>query len=87
MVMTLKPNDIPDAGRVLLHLAPRKCGRWAWQHCLFFFSVIEGLCIMNSLLKVRQSRFLFGGSETSAACSTKKVTGNEDCGELDPPSW
>jgi hypothetical protein len=40
----------------------------------FSFSIIKAMCIMNSLLKVRQSRFLFCGSETSAECGTKKAT-------------
>jgi hypothetical protein len=39
----------------------------------FFFS-IAALRIMNSLLKVRQSRFLSGSSETSVGCGTKKAT-------------
>jgi hypothetical protein len=32
---------------------------------MLFFLIIDALCIMNFLLKVRQSRFLSGGSETS----------------------
>jgi hypothetical protein len=38
----------------------------------FFFPIIEALCIMNSLPKARQSRFLSGDSETSVGCSMKK---------------
>jgi hypothetical protein len=40
----------------------------------FIFSIIEELCIMNLLMKVTQSRFLSGNSETSAECGTKNVT-------------
>jgi hypothetical protein len=39
MVMTLKPNNNPNTGRVLLHLTPRKRDRCAheWQQCCLFF--------------------------------------------------
>jgi hypothetical protein len=39
-VMTLRPNNNPDTGRFLLHLAPRKrdkCTRKRKQYCLFFY--------------------------------------------------
>jgi hypothetical protein len=55
-VMTLKPNNNPHTGRVLLRLAPRRHDRWGRERkqCCLFFSTIEALCIINSLLKVRQ---------------------------------
>jgi hypothetical protein len=56
-VVTLKPNNNPHTGRLLLRLAPRKHDRSAseWkQCCLFFILSVEALCIKNSLLKIRQ---------------------------------
>jgi hypothetical protein len=54
--MTLKPNNNPHTGRILLRLAPRKPNRCAheWKQCCLFFSIIKALCIMNLHLKVRQ---------------------------------
>jgi hypothetical protein len=69
------------------------CPKKAWQvhsqvkAMLLVFSIIEVLRIMNSLLKVRLSRYLSGGYEMSAWCGMKKVTWNVDCRKVTPPSW
>jgi hypothetical protein len=58
--MTLKPNNNPHTGRVLLRLAPRKHDRCAreWKQCCFiFFFNHQGICIMNLLLKVSNQDF------------------------------
>jgi hypothetical protein len=44
------------------------------SNAAFFFSIFKALGITNSLLKVRQSRFLSGNSEKSVGSSMKKVT-------------
>jgi hypothetical protein len=87
LVMTLKPNYNPHTGRVLLHLTPRKhdrCAHEGKQCCLFFRTSRH--CALCSLLKVSQSRFLPGSSETSVGSSMKNVTWNVDCGMLAPSS-
>jgi hypothetical protein len=88
MVVTLEPNINPHSGRVLLDIALRKYDRYAHERkqCCLFLSLIKALCIMNSLLKIRQSRFLSGGSEMSVGCGTKKMAWNLDCRKLTPLS-
>jgi hypothetical protein len=87
-VITLKPNNNPHTGRVLLRLAPRKHKRCTckWKQYCLFFAIIKALSITNSLLKVRHSRFLSGGSEKSLGCGMKNMTWNVDCRTLAPPS-
>jgi hypothetical protein len=89
-VMTLKPNNIPHTGRVLLPLAPKKHNRWAyeWAQCCLFLSIIKALSIMNSLLKVRQLIKIFNWWFWDVwGCGMKKTTWNVDWGKLAPQSW
>lgn len=70
------------SGRIVFCLAPRKhdkFGRESKQCWLFSDYLIETLCIINSLLMIRQFRFLSGGSENSPWCGTKKTTWTVDC--------
>jgi hypothetical protein len=64
----LEINISPHAGRVLLDITLRKYDRYADKRnqCCLFLLVIKALCIMNLLLKVRQSEMCVG-------CGTKKV--------------
>jgi hypothetical protein len=57
--MTLTPNNSHHTERVLLCFAPRKQDSRTrqWKQCCLFFIIIKTLCIMISLLKVRQLDF------------------------------
>jgi hypothetical protein len=55
---------------VLLGVYVLTCASW----------IIETLCIMNSLLKFRQSICLSGSSEISVGCGRKEAPWNVDCG-------
>jgi hypothetical protein len=60
-VIMLKPDNNPHARRVLLRLArERMPDALASEGNAACFFDHQALCIMNSLLKVRQSRFLSG---------------------------
>jgi hypothetical protein len=78
LAMTLKPNNSPHAGRVLLFLIPKSTtgvfvsdGSAA---CYFFF-VIRGIMHYEFLHEGQAIKiFISGGSEMSVGGSTKKGT-------------
>jgi hypothetical protein len=73
-VMILKPNNITLEEPCFASPQESMTGMLVTESNAVYFLIIEALCCMNSLLMVRQSRFLSGSSETSVGCCTKKAT-------------
>jgi hypothetical protein len=89
MVMMLKRNNNPHTGKVLLYPIPESTiyALLSESNAAVSPPPNEALCIMNSLLKVRQLIwFLSGTSEKSAGYSKTKAAWNVNCGKLTPPS-
>jgi hypothetical protein len=83
-VREVETNNL-HTGRVLFRLPSRNItGAFASKSHAACFSIIEALCITNSLLKVRQLSFLSDGSETCVGCGKKQATWNVDCGMQAP---